>query len=827
MSHAHGPRVVMSAAHRRTQLWSASVGIIVLGLLSFMPASANAAPVGFDIPAQDLTTALIAFSNQAHIEVTVAPDLAQGLRAPKVSGTMEPAEALRQLIGSHLSYEFIGTDTVVIRRAERASSLQKPVRADPAVEAPTEEIIVTAQKREERLQDVPAPVSVLDSQVFAQTGQTLLRDYASTVPGLSLSPNYSADQTLSIRGIATGGFSNPTVGVLIDGVQFGGSTDTSIPDLDPGDLARIEVLRGPQGTLYGASGLGGLINYVTIDPSTSGLSGRFSAGTEQIHNGAEPGFNVRGAVNIPASDTLAVRISAFDRLDAGYIDNPVRNANGVNEAKAYGGRLAVLWRPSDDFSVKLNGLFQRTIQSGSSEVDVQPGLGDLQQNYIPGVGGYDRTVQSYNAVIKAKVAGIDITSTTNYNKNKIFDSLDYSVYLGGATKALPQFNASGAPYYDSIDQHKISEEMRLSSSFGTKVDWLAGAFFTHEHLVQYGEFAAADAATGKVLGVTLLFNTPGRSYDEYAAFADLTYHFSDRFDVQLGGRESHINITQDQSSVTGPFTTIFYNTPNPVITPPESSSSDTFTYLITPRFKITPDTMIYARLASGYRPGGPNATVPGAPSEYRPDSTQNYEIGVKAKLLDGRLSLDASLYRIDWKDIQLQLRSSTNIVYQGNGSEAKSEGVEASFDARPLEGLSVSGWLSYDNAVLTKSFGNSPNYGAVGNRLPFTPAVSAWLAAEQRFPLPGALTGMVGGSVNYVGQRLGIFQTTAVRAIFPEYTQIDVHAGIKYEGWDAKLYVNNVTDKRGILNGGVGYLYSYAFIYTQPRTVGVSISKSF
>src|SRR4029077_16305041 len=208
--------------------------------------------------------------------------------------------------------------------------------------ATLEEVIVTAQKRLERLQDVPVPASVISTDALTNSDQTLLRDYYSSVPGLSMTTTAQSSQILSIRGIVTNP-GNPTVGITVDDMPFGSSTvgggGLVVPDFDPGDLSRVEVLRGPQGTLYGASSLGGLLKFVTVDPSTVGVSGNLQAGLSSVHNGDGIGYTYRGAINIPVSENLAVRASGFARLDPGYVDNAVLRVKGINTARADGGMV--------------------------------------------------------------------------------------------------------------------------------------------------------------------------------------------------------------------------------------------------------------------------------------------------------------------------------------------------------------------------------------------------------------------------------------------------------------------------------------------------------
>jgi len=202
-----------------------------------------------------------------------------------------------------------------------------------------EEVVVTAQKREERLRDVPVPVTAVTAEALLQENQLRAQDFFSSVPGLDLQ-FVNGRSNLAIRGITTGpATGNPVVGYTVDDVPFGSSAGLAglfgtAPDLDPSDLARIEVLRGPQGTLYGASSIGGLVKYVTVDPSTDRVNGALGADMDTIHGGHGPGYNVRGSINVPLTETLAVRASAFTREDPGYIDNVVTGQAGVTGARS-------------------------------------------------------------------------------------------------------------------------------------------------------------------------------------------------------------------------------------------------------------------------------------------------------------------------------------------------------------------------------------------------------------------------------------------------------------------------------------------------------------
>jgi len=602
-----------------------------------------------------------------------------------------------------------------------------------------------------------------------------------------------------------------------------------VPDIDPGDLARIEVLRGPQGTLFGANSMGGLINYVTADPSTERFSGRFDAGTNYVKNGAEPGYNFRGSANIPISDTFAMRVSAFNRQDPGYIDNPALNLKRVNEADTYGMRAAGLWKPSDQFSMRVNALFQDTQQNGSS--DVVQGLGLFGQNYLPGAGKIHRTIQAYSATLDYHTDYFKVESVTGYSYYKSHKSSDVTdSFYGTEVQALYGVGA-GAPFFFNDNTSRVTQELRLSGTLWERLDWLAGGYYSHESDAnRTSVIPAADLQTGQIIGPYFNYYLLSPiTFDERSVFANLTYHFTDKFDVQVGGRETHDKFVLSETAITGPYATQFLGG-SPSFSPSLSSTSNTFTYLFTPRYKISADWMVYARLASGYRPGGPNTPLPGIPAQSEPDKTQSYELGSKNELFGGALSLDASVYYIDWKNIQLQLESAQGSFYSANGSAAKSEGVEVSVAFKPLPGMTISGWGSYDNAVLTQNLpSGSTAFGLIGDRLPDSAKWSGNIDINQEFPVQGEVLGFAGGRVTFIGDRLGVFGSPSApqRQDYPGYTKLDLRMGVRYKAWTATVYANNVTDRRGLLGGGLGYFPADAFVYTPPRVVGLSISDHF
>jgi len=816
--------------------------------------------VTFDIAAQPLSAALRALGEQSGLTVAIDSDL--GARScPGVHGAYTVAAALRLLLPPELHATYLDSTTVAVvpnnqaeathqtpgkpsgqaspKSADTSLRLAQDTQSAPHTDSPVndsgqglgpgsaaravelEEVIVTAEKRSERLQDVPVPVTAISADTLLNRNEFRLQDYFSTVPGLSYLPGLRGESLLVIRGITTDPYTNPTVSITVDDVPYGSTTvnggGNSPPDIDPSDLARVEVLRGPQGTLYGASSIGGLLKFVTVDPSTAGFSGQIQGSGSGVHNGEGAGYSVRSALNLPITDTWAARASAFARRDPGYVDDIQSGIDGVNRTNAYGGRVSTLWRPNAAFSMKLGVYLQDTEQHGSPDIDPTAGLGDLQQRRLEGTGTYDRKSEVFSANLTQNLGAVHITSLTGYTIDKLNALRDYTIppFVGLARSA---YGVGGAELLDDRRTTKFSQELRFSGSITPHFDWLAGGFFTNEHAPFVEALSAVNPATAVPMGSILIISFPS-TYKEFAGFADLTYHFTDRFDVQLGGRESHDKQTLVQTqTLLGKVAAIH-----------GGSSENAFTYLVTPRYRVSSDLMLYARLASGFRPGGINAIggTPTVPLTYGPDKTLNYEVGTKGAVLNHLLTFDASLYYIDWKGIQLSLMQN-GLGYRDNGGRARSRGAELSLEARPLRGMLMAAWVAWNDAELTQSFPvTSTVFGRDGDRLPNSSKFSANFSLDQDFPLVADWSGFVGGSVSYVGNRVGVFTATAAqRQYFPAYAKTDLRLGARYETWTVNAFINNVSDERGIFTGNL--LGTQPFIdYIQPRTAGLSVTKTF
>jgi iron complex outermembrane receptor protein len=816
----------------RAILISATLAVAAIG--APLTAQAIAKHYNLNIPRQPLDSALKDFAQQTGLQIArlVSNETSEDPVGP-VSGDISAEDALKALLAPRgLTYQVVNERTIAVVEASKqrngTSGARSSDTADSAVKL--EEIVVTAQKREERLQVVPVPVTAISADTLVNSNQLRLQDYYAKVPGLNFTMGNRGEPFLSIRGITTDIYTNPTIGVVVDDVPYGSSTvlggGFAVPDIDPSELRRVEVLRGPQGTLYGASSIGGLLKYVTVDPSTDRVSGSVQGGLGSIYNKNELGYSARGAINVPLSDTLAIRASGFTRRDPGYIDDPTRGAEGVNQGRANGGRLSALWHPSQDLSLKLSALIQDSWRDGSPEVHLLPGLGDLQQSALQGTGVYDKKVQAYSANLTASLGGIELTSLTGYSVNKAFTTIDYTPLLGSL------LGVAGVELFENNETNRFSQEVRISAAAGPRLNWLFGVFYTHEDSSVASPTDALNSS-GASTG-TLLDSTYPTTYEEYAAFANLTLQLTDRFDVQVGGRESR-NEQRYAQIDSGPLVPAFFGLPTPLVTPEIETKGNAFTYLVTPRFRVSPDLMVYARFASGYRPGGPNTGCArfAVPCQYDADKTQNYELGIKGDVVPDKLSFDASVYYVDWKDIQLLVNLQSGLgSFNTNAGRAKSQGLELSLESHPLTGLAISGWVAWNDAVLTENMPSTSSVvGKSGDRLPVSSRFTGSFSLQQEFALPNNISAFFGGSVSYVGRREGSFPSVlavpARRQEFPAYATTDLRAGLSFEAWKIDLYANNVTDRRGVLSGGLGHLLPYGFTYIQPRTVGLSLARTF
>lgn len=702
------------------------------------------------------------------------------------------------------------------------------------------EIVVTAQKRSERLQDVPASVSVVQASALIAQNLTRFQDYAAQIPGLSLTSARQGQTQVTIRGITTGpAQSASSTGFYIDEAPIGsvnafagGSSNT--PDLDPSDLANIEVLKGPQGTLYGADSVGGLVKFVTSEPDFNAIHGRVSAGVNGAENGGT-GYTFRGLVNLPVvTDALVVRVSGFDRRDPGYINN-VNGRADSNYAKVYGGRALVAAKLGEHFRLDLSAILQDTKAANSNLEDVDGNLKPIygtrnQFRYIEEPS--KNSLRVYNGTLRGNFGQFDIVSSTTYQTDTFRSAGDGSFGYGALLGGLLDIPTLGVRTNNYNHTSRWSEEVRGDAKgLANLLDLQVGLYYTHENdQNKIPGFDPFSTTTGAAIALpfSLVKASISSEYSEYSAFGNATVHITPRFDILAGVRYSHDKQSYDQS-----YSGLIVNPASPA-TPliiQSGEKGNIATFLVTPRYKITDTTMIYARVANGYRPGGPNAvpptTVINAPTSFAPDKLISYEAGVKTSLFDRMLTIDAAGFYTNWKHIQIQT-SAGGFNFFVNGGSARSQGGEITARLTPLKGLMFGFNGAYTDAHLSDA---APAAGGLkGDKLPFVPRWSGSLTADYTRSMGNDWSANVGGALNYTGKRISDYTGRVGREV-PSYTTLNLHVGATVRNFDVSIFAKNAINSHGILSltalGLVPGVAPLEAAIIQPRTFGAEVALKF
>ncbi len=733
--------------------------------------------------------------------------------------------------------------------ANAAQAPAQPVQVPAANPTPPSdtpqgsEIIVTAQKRSQRLQDVPASVSVVSTRDLTKEGIVKFTDYATRVPGMSVSSVRGGQTQVTLRGITTGA-SQPgsATGYYIDEAPVGsinaftgGSATT--PDLDPSDIARIEVLKGPQGTLYGSNALGGLLRFITAEPDFTSFHLNASVGVSDVADG-DVGYAFRGMLNLPiVNDTLVAHVSGFTRRDPGFIDNvdPRTGAKNVNSNRVSGGRALVAAKIAPGVRLDVSAIMQDTNAGASNIEDVdavtlKPLYGDLKQLRYAKESARVR-FYLYNATLRADVGKVNLVSSTTYQHTNWAGLSDGTQSFGVAIGALLGLPPGVLGIQSEQDTHteRWSEELRATSSglIGGLLDLQGGFYWTKEtdtnQIPGFEPFLTSTGASVPLPPIVKAFIDS--TYKEYSLFGNADVHLTSSFDILAGVRYAH-----DTQGYAQNYSGLII--PGGSFSKTGSEKRGVVTYLLSPRYRFSRNLMVYARVASGYRPGGPNAApsfIP-APSTFAPDKLTQYEIGLKSSWLNDTLSLDLAAFHTKWKDIQIQT-SVAGFQYLVNGGTATSDGAEATLRYAPVRNLNFGLNVGYTDAKLTS---DAPAAGGIaGDRLPYVPRWAGSLTADYSHPIGGEWKAVFGGSLNYTGKR-----TSDYSGKFPKpvaaYTTLNLRTGLESDRWSLALYVRNLTDRRGVLvyaaeglapSNTPGAPYGAAVI--TPRTIGAEASLRF
>ena len=744
---------------------------------------------------------------------TATNDLAPGQRG------LPRRKALSLAVASLLS---LGCAQAAAQAGQAADAVPSPA-AGTETTTKAEIVTVTATRRREPVRDVPLRVETISTEALERSGAASLTDYVGSLPGVHVESDGGPGRgQLNIRGVTVGSLSAPTVGIYIDDTPFGSSTGfvgeaVSALDLSLLDLHHVELLRGPQGTLYGAGAMGGLLKYVTNDPDPSGLSGKAGVGVRQSRRGAL-GHTEHAVINAPLSEGVAaLRVAAFNEHDGGFL-RAVGPAAGkhVNDGDTRGMRLSVLFDPSAKLRVRLSATQQDIEREGTviAQYDArtgQPLHGELTQ-YLYRPEPYTIRTGVLSGTVEYEMGWARLNVIASSQRFKAKTALD-------ATEIVGAEGLNFGALDNDTDLRKRTAEVRLTSSRGP-VEWLLGFYHNKETGNRFQRLWAQLPDNSEMDFVTS--GQPSR-FQENALYGDITWNPSAAWSFTVGARNAR------NRQVYGTVT-------NGVKDFESGGKEGSKTYLATARYSIDKTSSVYLRAASGYRPGGPNppaldqdgSVVPGAPLTFEADRLWSYEVGYKADLLDRRLFLELALFDIRWDKLQQPVAFGVTTL-TGNAGEAESKGLEVALRYKVNERFSLDGSLAWTDAKLTE---DAPALGLAGMRLPNTAKFSASLNGRYDFELAGKRA-WAGLGVRHVGQRNAGFDTPTSSVPYfsiPSYTVADAQLGVDLDGWELGAFVRNLADKRG-LSGADTALTSFGgplrATPLQPRTVGLNVSRSF
>ena len=717
-------------------------------------------------------------------------------------------------------------------------------------------IVVTALRRSSTLQDTPLAITAFSQVTLQNTGTTNITDLQKMTPGLRIQDNGPGQRRLSLRGILSAG--EPTVGLYYDETPIAGNVGTGsdaggrTPDFSLFDLERVEVLRGPQGTLYGASAMSGAIRIIMNKPQNDYAAA--AEGTVGDTKGGGVGYQVNGMVNVPiVKDLLAVRAVAYRRHSDGYIDNVRLDRDNVNDSTVNGGRLLVRLTPTPDIVVDGSALIENT---DAYSYTWNPDVGRYKiQNYIE-LPYRDRS-RIYNVTAHWDVGPVAVTGITSYQtRDFTYTSGDDTFVV--LTQRTPRgcasiFNSGAAcnagtlaSFYSYLDgfiptafqtpgtTKDWTHELRLNSTGKGWLTWTAGAFVENRKNHVDSQDVGADLATGQVTAPLKVYyhRYVNDHYKQVAGYGDVAVKPFDPLTLTVGARYFHYDRT-----ITG-ATDVPWNVLAAVVRPPYKVKTEESGWLFkfNAEYQVTRDIMVYALANDGTRPGGANQTI-GLPSNliaYQSDKIWNYEIGAKTAFADRRLYFDAAVFQIDWHNIQVSGTTPNGFYsYITNVGAARVRGAEVEANARPLEKLNLFSTATYLDAKLTEDQINDfiIAAGRSGDRLPFIPHWTFSWGGEYRQPLTAGISLYARADANYFGRSYSEFRPTNVNRVrIDEYTLANVRLGAESSNgnWGAYIFLDNVFDKVAINRATkTAFINSYAVTSAAPRTIGLNVRTRF
>lgn len=715
-----------------------------------------------------------------------------------------------------------------------------------------EEVVVTATKRETLLQKTSESLQVLTDDVMTNRGIVDFESYFLSVPSLSQSDSRGpGNRRYAIRGVQSAG--EPLVGVYLDDIPLLGSPGESLdpggsqPDLKLWDIERVEILKGPQGTLYGNGSGGGSIRVITKKPDASEFDAGVRLSVADIDHG---GLNksLSGMLNLPViTDELAIRLSAYTYDNEGYIDEVYLDKDDANTEETEGGRLAVRWTPNDNATITLSGIYQTTETGAEFEIFKPFSGGDNPSAAQLTDTGFDDEITIANLTFEYSFEKMDLFYSGSWQEREVErrgDQTRFVIYgiAGVPAAACPEtalddgscINFINAGPFGTVAPlisfgaetgESTSHEVRLTSSFEGAWQWMLGLYYEDRTNEREGHVTTTNAAgqfDGN--GNTLFARDNVGDREQKAVFGEVSYEFAPGWTFTTGLRWFEVERDEKQQTVINNFG------PTGVLVPSHFKEDD-----IVSRFKISwdmsEDVFLYALAAEGFRVGGPNQPVGfnNSAPDFDADSLWNYEFGWKTSLLDGAMNLNGAVYYVDWSEVQFATSDPTGAFSLiGNAGDAEVLGFELELQALLAEHWEVSAGIGYSDAEFT---GNQPVQGLLlnqtrdGDRLVGVPEWSTTLFVQYTNALNDSMDLVINGDWAYRSDTTtGIRPEAGNFRVLDSYHQVNLRAGVEMENWKVMLEVANLFNEQAEVAGRIVDFEPFQFATIPPRTVGLTVS---
>lgn len=707
--------------------------------------------------------------------------------------------------------------------------------------SPGSDIVVTANRRSESVQRVASAVTVVSPEELTSKGLGSLGDVTSAAPAVFFQQLSPGVNRIDMRGITTGSIDvnvtqdRPLVAVYLDDIPL--ALQSGNPDLRVFDLERIEVVRGPQGTLYGAGSMAGTIRYITAKPSTDRIMGSVES-TGSLTQDGSPSYSLRGLLNVPLTDDLAVRIGGYTGRDGGYIDNLGTGRDDANYAFSTQARVAVRYKPLDRLTLDASYTFAHLRTGGTNAVYRSlPGKYTFTSSTPE---GFEDDLNIYNLTGTYGFDFADLVSSSSYVSRSNTYREDYG--FAGGLFGLPPFEGTNSATTNRL--RDFSQEVRLVSNDRGPLSYTVGAFYqrTRRNNDQDIPSPGFDAAFSGVIGApyTSLSDQANSNDDIFSGFQRIRERQFAVFGeakltlgrLDLTGGLRYFNFKQDFSS----FNAGIAGVASPGV-PNEGSGTakaDGFNPRAVAAFRVVPDLMIYAEAARGFRYGGLSPAVPSSVCElsqgatsFGPDSLWSYTVGEKAQFFDRRVTLNVSAFLIKWKDVQTTRLLRCGYTVTENAGKIESKGIELESSVRATDALRLTLNASYTDAGAD---GAIINVGAVdGDRVPFFPRYTVAASADYTVQVSdGEL--VFSGDLQQRGASYTQFSpTNARRRELPAATLVNLSVRYDLGEWEFGLFGTNLTNSGNVslVRPPAGSQIDDKTFYGRPRTVGLRVKRNF